>query len=98
MGNDAECYLMEWQSTSALNTSRYNNSAYDTLLSVIAAAQDETARMGCLHDAEALLLEEGAIAPLYTTVTAWSLRDGLTGVLRDARGWFSFAAVREAEG
>ena len=44
------------------------------------------------------LLEEGAIAPLYTTVTAWSLRDGLTGVLRDARGWFSFAAVREAEG
>ena len=51
------------------NIARYANSAYDTLLSVIAAAGDETARLGCLHDAEALLLEDAAVAPLYTTVT-----------------------------
>ena len=93
LGNDAECFLLQWASTSQENVSRYANSAYDTLLSVIAGAEDETARLGCLHDAEALLLEEGAVAPLYTTVTAWTLRDGLTGVLRDGRGWFSFAAV-----
>ena len=93
LGNDAECFLLQWASTSQENVSRYANSAYDTLLSVIAGAEDETARLGCLHDAEALLLEEGAVAPLYTTVTAWALRDGLTGVLRDGRGWFSFAAV-----
>ena len=78
--------------------SRYANSAYDTLLSVIAGAEDETARLGCLHDAEVLLLEKGAVAPLYTTVTAWTLRDSLTGLVRDGRGWFSFAGVvaREA--
>ena len=93
LGNDAECFLLQWASTSPENRARYANSAYDTLLSVIAGAEDETARLGCLHDAEALLLEEGAVAPLYTTVTAWALRDGLTGVLRDGRGWFSFAAV-----
>ena len=93
LGNDAECFLRQWSSTGGENVSRYANSAYDTLLSVIAGAEDETARLGCLHDAEALLLEEGAVAPLYTTVTAWTLRDGLTGVLRDGRGWFSFAAV-----
>ena len=93
LGNDAECFLLQWASTSPENRARYANSAYDTLLSVIAGAEDETARLGCLHDAEALLLEEGAVAPLYTTVTAWTLRDGLTGVLRDGRGWFSFAAV-----
>ena len=98
LGNDAECFLRQWSSTGGENVSRYANSAYDTLLSVIAGAEDETARLGCLHDAEALLLEEGAVAPLYTTVTAWTLRDGLTGVLRDGRGWFSFAGVvaREA--
>ena len=51
------------------------------------------------HDQEQLeakaqkLLEEGAVAPLYTSVTGWTLRDGFSGVLRDARGWFSFAAA-----
>ena len=98
LGNDAECFLRQWRSTGGENVSRYANSAYDTLLSVIAGAEDETARLGCLHDAEALLLEEGAVAPLYTTVTAWTLRDSLTGLVRDGRGWFSFAGVvaREA--
>ena len=98
LGNDAECFLRQWSSTGGENVSRYANSAYDTLLSVIAGAEDETARLGCLHDAEALLLEEGAVAPLYTTVTAWTLRDSLTGLVRDGRGWFSFAGVvaREA--
>ena len=98
LGNDAECFLRQWSSSGGENVSRYANSAYDTLLSVIAGAEDETARLGCLHDAEALLLEEGAVAPLYTTVTAWTLRDSLTGLVRDGRGWFSFAGVvaREA--
>ena len=98
LGNDAECFLRQWSSTGGENVSRYANSAYDTLLSVIAGAEDATARLGCLHDAEALLLEEGAVAPLYTTVTAWTLRDSLTGLVRDGRGWFSFAGVvaREA--
>ena len=58
-----------------------------------AGAEEGEARMGCLHDAEALLLEEGAAAPLYTSVTGWTLRDGFSGVQRDARGWFSFAAA-----
>lgn len=93
LGNDAECFLLQWSSASPENFARYDNSAFDTLLSIIAGAEDETARLGCLHDAEALLLEEGAVAPLYTTVTAWTLRDGLTGVLRDGRGWFSFTGV-----
>ena len=98
LGNDPECYLMCWDSRREENIARYANSAYDTLLSVIAAAGDETARLGCLHDAEALLLEDAAVAPLYTTVTAWTLREDLTGLCRDSRGWFSFTSViyREA--
>ena len=93
LGNDAECFLMQWGSDKPENLGKYANSAYDTLLSVIAGAEEGEARMGCLHDAEALLLEEGAVAPLYTSVTGWTLRDGFSGVLRDARGWFSFAAA-----
>ena len=42
---------------------------------------------------QGLLLEEGVVAPLYTTVTGWQLRDTLTGLWRDGRGWFRFASV-----
>lgn len=91
--NDPECFLMPWVSGRGENIANYANSAYDTLLSIIASAQDGTARSGCLHDAEALLLEDGAVAPLYTTVTGWQLRETLTGLWRDGRGWFRFTGV-----
>ena len=90
-GNDAECFLTAWTSRSPDNVAGYENSAYDTLMSIIANATDGTARMGCLHDAEDLLIGDHALAPLYTEGTAWELRDTLTGAFRDARGWFGFA-------
>lgn len=92
-GNDAECFLMDWTSDSQDNVVGYENSAYDTLMTIIANAADGTARMGCLHDAEELLLMDYALGPLYTRGTAWELRDGLTGAFRDARGWFCFSGV-----
>ena len=92
-GNDAECFLMDWISDSYDNVAGYESSAYDTLMSIIARASDGTARMGCLHDAEALLLEDYVLTPLYTNGTAWELRENLTGACRDARGWFSFSGV-----
>ena len=92
-GNDAECFLMDWTSDSQDNVAGYENSAYDTLMSIIASAADGTARMGCLHDAEALLLGDYALSPLYTEGTDWEIRDTLTGALRDARGWFLFTNV-----
>lgn len=92
-GNDAECFLMDWTSDSQDNVVHYENSAYDTLMAIIASAPDGTARMGCLHDAEELLLMDYALTPLYTRGTAWELRDGLTGAFRDARGWFCFSGV-----
>lgn len=92
-GNDAECFLMQWTSDAPNNIVHYGNSAYDTLMTIIANAADGTARMGCLHDAEALLLEDYALSPLYTKGTDWELRDDLMGAVRDARGWFSFANV-----
>lgn len=89
--NDAECFLMSWTSGGRNNYISYESTAYDTLMMIIASAADGTARMGCLHDAEALLLMNHAMAPLYTRGTAWELRETLTGALRDPRGWFSFA-------
>lgn len=92
-GNDAECFLMQWTSDAQNNVVHYENSAYDTLMAIIASAPDGTARMGCLHDAEALLLGDYALSPLYTKGTDWKLRDDLMGAVRDARGWFCFSNV-----
>ncbi|MCI9577409.1 MAG: peptide ABC transporter substrate-binding protein [Oscillibacter sp.] len=91
--NDAECFLMSWTSESRENLVRYESSAYDTLMKIVAGAADGTARMGCLHDSEALLLMNHAMAPLYTKGTDWELRETLAGAFRDPRGWFSFAGV-----
>lgn len=91
--NDAEAFLAPFSGKSAQNAARYSNGAYDTLLKIIDSASDPAARIGCLHDAEVLLLEDAAVCPLYTTGTAWKLREGWAGLCRDARGWFGFAGV-----
>lgn len=95
LANDAESFLSQWGSQNTSNVVSYANSAYDTLLSIIATASDSTARYGCLHDAEVLLLEDSVLSPLYTTGTGWRLRETFTGVSRDARGWFSFTGVTQ---
>jgi len=88
VGNDAECFLMQFTTDSESNLANYGNSAYDTLTSIIAGAAGGTARTGCLQDAEVLLMADNAIAPLYNTVTDWTVREHLAGICRDARGWF----------
>ena len=97
VANDAECFLMNWTSDHENNVIRYSNTAYDTLLSIIANAPDGTARLGCLHDAEELLMDDYALLPLYTRVTAWTLREGLAGLGRDQRGWFYLADIFKRE-
>lgn len=90
LANDAESFLSLWTSKNSKNVVGYQNSAYDTLLSVIGSASDKRARMGCLHDAESLLLDDCPLTPLYFTGTAWKLREKFTGLSRDSRGWFAF--------
>lgn len=95
MVNDAESFLAPYQSGDSRNVVGYVNSAFDTLLTVIGKANDDTARRGCLHDAEVLLLEDCPLTPLYFTGTAYQLRPGLAGLCRDARDFYSFANVVE---
>ena len=95
---DAESFLAPWRGDSTGNLVGYENGAYDTLLKVIRSASDEKARQGCLHDAEALLLDDCPVAPLLFTASAWEARDGLAGILRDGRGFFSFAGAAEVSG
>ena len=91
--NDPEGFIRDWTSDAEANAAGYENTAYDTLMSIIVTAPDGTARLGCLHDAEELLIDDAPLTPLYTTYTAWDIRDTLTGAFRDERGWFGFMNV-----
>ena len=95
---DAESFLDLWRGDSPENVAGYENGAYDTLLKVIRSASDEKARQGCLHDAEVLLLDDCPVAPLLFTASAWEAREGLVGILRDGRGFFSFTSAAEVSG
>ena len=91
--SDAECFLMDWTTGNRDNFLHYENSAYDTLMSIIAGAEDGSARMGCLHDAEDLLLE---IDCAYPPPTRWE-RPGSCGTpisgASGTPGWFDFRGV-----
>lgn len=88
---DAGFYLMPFASTNVQNVMRYENSAYDTLLTIAFSAENHSGRMGCLHDAESLLLQDFALLPLLTQTQAWALDDTYSGLVSDRRGWFLFS-------
>lgn len=94
--HDAMGFLEHWETDAADNVLGYSNSAFDTLLAVIRSASDEAARFACLHDAEQLLLEDGALAPLYVTGSDWLLRESYSGAFWDGLGRFCFHSVAEA--
>lgn len=96
--NDAEAYLAPFISDSAQNVTAYASGAYDTLEKIIDSASDPAARLACLHDAEAMLLEDAVVCPLYFTGSFWQLRDGWSGLCRDARGWFIFSSTAAVSG
>ena len=94
--NDASAFLNMWRSGSRDNVALFGSSAYDTLMRVAAASSSAEARDAYLADAERLLLEQGNAIPLYTTVRAYRLRTGLTGLLSDGLGVFRFGGIRQA--
>ena len=65
---------------------------------MIRSASDESVRQACLHDAEQLLLEDGALVPLYVDETCWMLRESCSGLQRDSLGHFYFQAVSPSAG
>jgi oligopeptide transport system substrate-binding protein len=84
--NDAQGFLTVLDSaTRQSNYARYRNPAYDALLREAGTSDNAPARAGLLHDAEALLMTDQPIIPLYYGV-AKNL------VARRVAGWRDNAA------
>lgn len=98
---DAAFYLEPFTSGSASNISGYASDAFDILVASAAAAiapDAQDARDAYLHDAEAILLSDAPVIPLYCKGIAYRLADGLEGLYRGPNGCWFLSAVRRAAG
>lgn len=94
--SDAGALLGRWHSASPNNFSGYRSDAFDILLSSAAAAVSAEVRDAYLHDAEAILLEEAPVIPLWCRGGGSLLAEGLGGLFRQPDGvYFLFSVTAE---
>ncbi|MBV9695497.1 MAG: peptide ABC transporter substrate-binding protein, partial [Gammaproteobacteria bacterium] len=77
--NDAHTFAQYLQSDFGLNLPHYHNGAYDLLLQQAAAAADPAVRRARLEAAEALMLSEHPLLPLYFYVNKHLVKPEVLG-------------------
>ncbi|HLO04251.1 MAG TPA: peptide ABC transporter substrate-binding protein [Symbiobacteriaceae bacterium] len=86
---DAMTFLDMWTTTSQ-NTARYNNPAYDALIKTAKTSGDQQVRQEAMHKAEALLMADMPILPVYYGNNPYLQADKLTGVYLSPLGSIDF--------
>ena len=80
---DPMTYLGMWITDNANNYGFWSNSEYDAIIESCTTGDltsDYDARWEALYEAEAIIMEEAVIAPLYTKSNANLIADGVEGV------------------
>ena len=97
--SDAEILLNRWHSTSEHNVSGYASDAFDILLDAARDVVSPDARDAYLHDAEAILLEDSPVIPVFCRGGSFQLAEGLTGLYRSPNQvFFLYGVHRESVG
>ena len=84
--SDAGALLELWHSESPDNITGYASDAFDILLNSARAAVSPDARDAYLHDAEAILLSDSPVIPVFCQGGSYRLQEGLTGLYRGPNG------------
>ncbi len=87
---DPMTFLDMFTSNSPQNNPKWKNEEYDRLIETAKMSGDQEVRMKALHDAEALLMEEMPIAPIYFYVQIWQQRDYVKDVMIDIQEQYGF--------
>ncbi|MBD5149419.1 MAG: peptide ABC transporter substrate-binding protein [Oscillibacter sp.] len=97
--SDAEILLNRWHSTSEHNASGYASGAFDILLDAAGDVVSPDARDAYLHDAEAILLDDSPVIPVFCRGGSFQLAEGLTGLYRSPNQvFFLYNVHRESAG
>jgi oligopeptide transport system substrate-binding protein len=82
---DGENFLFQCISTDkTFNFGHYNNPKYDALMAQSYAERDPAERAKILHDAEAVLMQDQAIAPLMVEASLWLVSPKVKGFTDNA--------------
>jgi oligopeptide transport system substrate-binding protein len=75
------------------SSKNYNNPKYEELIAKAKTMTDQAARFDVLRDAEAVLMGDMPIIPLYEMTTALMIRDYVKGYEKDIMGYLQFSGV-----
>jgi ABC-type oligopeptide transport system substrate-binding subunit len=86
---DPEAFADVFESSNPQNTLGYRSEPYDRLLAQSRAATTPAQRLALLADAEARLLEDAAVVPVFFRVSKRLVRPGVSGVEANPLGQLS---------
>ena len=87
---DPSTFMDIFTSTNGQNNAKYNNPDYDAFIAAARKESDHETRIKIFHDAEKLLMDEAAIAPLYFYTEPVVVSPKLQGVVNSKLGFVIF--------
>lgn len=93
---DVLAFLSRWHSDSPENIAGYSSLAFDILISAARAAVAAETHDAYLHDAEAILLNDAPVVPLFYRGSSFAAADDLTGLYRSPNGVYFFHQAKKA--
>jgi oligopeptide transport system substrate-binding protein len=94
--NDPNTFLDMFTTTNGQNNTGFSNPEYDRLIVAAGKELDPVRRMNLLHQAEAILMEELPIVPIYFYVTKNLLKPEVTGFFDNVRDTHPYNRIRLA--
>jgi oligopeptide transport system substrate-binding protein len=91
--DDPSTFTDKYLSDSDNNDSGWMNPQYDALCRQAAYERDPAKRLGLLSQAEALLLDETPIIPIYGYVNVYLFRNNVHGIAMDPRNMVMFKSI-----
>lgn len=92
--NDPSTFTDKYKPDSGNNDSDWINPKYAELCAAADVEADPTKRLRYFEQAEALLLEEAPILPLYTYVSTYAFRENVTGLPLNSRNMIMFKSIQ----
>lgn len=94
--NDAGAILSTLHSASPDNHTGYASPAFDILMNAAAAAIAPESYDAYLHDAEAIIMQDAPVIPIFYRGGSYALSDSLKGLYRAPNGIYFFANITSA--
>jgi oligopeptide transport system substrate-binding protein len=92
--NDPNTFLDMFTTTNGQNNTGFSNAEYDRLIAAAARELDPARRMTLLHEAEAILIEELPIVPIYFYVTKNLVKPEVKGFYDNVRDTHPYNRMR----